>query len=163
MAREFRYFAAVTRAELLTDLARYHDSLDEWDIAMQLAPDGFGDLTSMQRTRTQALSGDTIQATQQADEILSRQPSGKKSSRHIVSGAARTFAIAATVSGLIAASQDEVVQGEHYARRSVELLEQYCRSGAGPDEFISSCDDFDCLRNRSDFQAATQPSASPAQ
>lgn len=163
LARELRYFAAVTRAELLTDLVRYDDSLAEWDVAIQLAPSSFADLTSMKRTRTQALSGDVIQATEQADEILSRQPSGKKSSIQIVSGAARTFAIAATVSGLIAANPDDEGPGELYARRAVALLQQFCATGTGQDEFVSSCDDFDCLRNRPDFLAATQPSASPAQ
>ncbi len=161
-ARESRYFAAVTRAELLTEVARYDDSLEEWDIAIQLAPDAFGDLTAMKRTRTEALSGDFGQATRQADEILSRQSSGKKSSRQIVCGAARTFAIAATVSGLSAANDYEKAPGEPEARRAVELLGQYFGNGAGQDEFISSCDDFDCLRNRPDFLALLQSSASQA-
>ncbi len=163
IARESRYFAAVTRAQLLTDLARHKDSLAEWDLAILLATDSFVELTSMKRTRTQALSGDFVQATQRADEILSGQSFERKPNRHVLSGAAQTFAIAARMRGLNTANDNENAAGEPFARRAVDLLKQYLATGVGPEEIVSCCDDFDCLRNRLDFIAVLRHSAGAAQ
>lgn len=155
-ACEFRYFAAVTKAEALTSLEQFDAAFSEWDVAIRLAPSMFGDLASLNRTRTLALSGDVEGAISRVEEILSQQPEGKTPPRHHLSAAAQTFAIAARMSGLSTEDQkdpDPDSPGELYARRSVELLDRYFQTGAGQKVFVSSCPDFDCLRDRDDFLA----------
>lgn len=163
LARESRYYAALTRADLLTELQQYREALAEWDVAIELSPKAFVDLTAMQRTRTQALSRDITQATQRADEILSRQSMDNKASKRIVFAAARTFAIAARVGGFNSGTGNLDAPGNDYARRAVELLKVYSGTGTAPNDAILSCDDLHCLRNRDDFRTLLEPTTGPAQ
>ncbi|MBL8816643.1 MAG: serine/threonine protein kinase [Planctomyces sp.] len=161
-ARESRYFAAVARAELLTELERYQEALTEWDLSMQFTSDAFAGVTAMKRTRTEALSGDYLQASQRAETILSQESADGNIDRRVISGAAQTFAIAARMHGLTAPTESEPAPGEPFAERAVDLVKQYLATNASARDYVSTCEDFNCLRSRPDFVAALQHSGIPA-
>ncbi len=160
-AIEDRYFASVTRAELLTTLSRYDDALLEWDVALKYAPAPFIEIATMNRTKSIALAGKPRQATEQAEAILARQPAGSRQDRHLLSGSAITFAIAAQVVLLENDNPDSVAQSERYAQRAVELLENYRNNGGKVAGVLANQRELEFLVDRPDFQALMQPVDEP--
>ena len=155
-AFEDRHFAAIERAEILTTLSRLDDAFAEWDKALKYSPTMFVELVHMNRTRTVAWTGKHRQATEQADAILERQPSGTKLNRHLLLASALTFAVAAQVA--LREDEDEhdnaesKAQSELYAKRSVELLGSYKNAGGSTTNVLDNRD-LQFLAVRSDFQA----------
>lgn len=158
---EDRYFTAVTRAELLTDLSRPDDALAEWDVALKFAPAAFVELVRMNRTRTIAWDGRHRQATEEAEAILARLQPGSRPNQHLLLRSAVTFAVAAQVVLQEEDNPESSTESEHYATRAVELLKGYQNGGGNVAKVLEIKRDLAFLSDRADFQALLQPAGSP--
>lgn len=156
-AREDRYFAAVSRAKLLTSVGRNDEALLEWDAALKYAPEPFVEIVRMDRTATIASSGQHREATGQAEAILASQPAGADRNRHLLAGAASAFAIAARAALHEGESQGARSESEHYAERAVELLRELQESGGDLAPVLLEREELQFLAERADFQALQRP------
>ncbi len=161
IAIEDIHFAAITRAELLTALSRHDDALLEWDQALKFAPVPFVELVKMNRTRTIAWSGKHRQATEQAEAILARQRPGTPQDRHLLSGSAATFAVAAQVVLHEENNPESRAESANYARRAVALLESFLDGGGNLTGVLEAREELRFLADRPDFQALLQPVDAP--
>lgn len=160
-AIEDRYFAAVSRAELLTLLSRTDEALTEWDVAQKYAPEALAEIVQIDRTRTIAWAGDHHQATEQTEAILARQPPDSRQRGHSLARSAHTFAVAARVVLKEDGNVDSQAQSDRYATRAIELLKLYKEGGGRISSSIDGQSDLSILFDRPDFQALMSVGDSP--
>ena len=153
LAKENRHFAAETKAELLVDFGRYDLALDEWKIAIRLAPAAFVDIARLKSARTQIVAGDLLGGIQVVDEVLAESKPSRTENMHLLRESSRCFALAAKSAFANEEDPDHNELGEHYALRAVRILEKLLELSSENLNFIQTCPDLDCLRQRANFKA----------
>ena len=158
---EDRYYAADSRAEILTDLSQFDAALAEWDQALKYAPAYFVSIVQMNRTKTIAKSGKFREATKQAEALLAQASEGSMQNRHLAARSAITFSIAAQVVLQEDGNPDSSAESERYAKRAIELLELYRDHGGNLAKTLENPRGLEFLVDRPDFQALVPPADSP--
>jgi tetratricopeptide (TPR) repeat protein len=132
-------WAHQNRAEALTRLNRYGESLDDWDRAIERCPAAEQPALRAARAYAKVRAGQIEVALAEVEELSQR---GEWSARQWY-GFACVHAIA---SGKLADRKDE------HASRAVELLRQAVKAGFDDAALMSKDADLDPLRDRKDFQ-----------
>ncbi len=149
-AREKLHFAVAAHAELNNRIGDFESALSDWDRAIEIAPPAFKVFDQMQRARTRVLSGNVLEGIEAADSILAELDTSDTGAYQTVAIAAQTFALAAQ--GFAAQLDPELRSAsDEFADRAMELIRTRVESAPVKAEYFETCQDFDGIRTRADF------------
>jgi serine/threonine protein kinase/tetratricopeptide (TPR) repeat protein len=141
-ARLYLRNAHAGRAEALSELKRYADSLPDWDKAMDLSPWTERPMVRLGRATSRVRAGQVDAAIKDAEELARMAPP------EILYNAACIFALAADRPK----EAGSVTSKEECAKRAVALLRQAVAKGFKDVQQMKSDDDLKAMRQREDFR-----------